>query len=131
MKKYDGLYIFAGSVKDDVLEACIAKMREEITRLGGKVIRTENLGRRTFAHPIQKRDNGVYAKIRFELDPAQVKTLVDRGHLIDELVRAQFLAVNEKVEAVLAEQAAARKLREATRAAAAAEAAQAVEEVQA
>lgn len=131
MNKYDGLYIFAGSAKDAVLDACIAKMQEEITRLGGKVIRTETLGRRTFAHPIQKRDNGVYAKIRFELAPAQVKTLVDRGRLIDELVRVQFLAVNEKVEAVLAEQAAARKLREAKRAAAAAEAAQAVEEVQA
>lgn len=131
MKKYDGLYIFAGSAKDDVLDACILKMQGEITRLGGVIIRTETLGRRTFAYPIQKRDNGVYAKIRFELAPAQVKTLVDRGHLIAELVRVQFVEVNEKVEAVLAEQAAARKVREAKRAAAAAEAAQAVEEVQA
>jgi len=131
MKKYDGLYIFAGSAKDDVLDAYILKMQEEITRLGGVIIRTETLGRRTFAYPIQKRDNGVYAKIRFELAPAQVKTLVDRGHLIAELIRVQFVEVNEKVEAVLAEQAAARKVREATRVAAAAEAAQAVEEVQA
>ncbi len=122
MKKYDGLYIFAGSAKDDVLETYIGKMKDEITRLNGVVLDVANMGRKTFARTMNKRDNGVYVKIRFELDPQNVKPLTDRAHLIDELFRFQFLAVDERLEARLAEQADARKLREA-KAAAEAEAA--------
>ena len=38
MKKYDGLYIFAGQAKDDVLEGQIAKAVAEVTRLGGNIL---------------------------------------------------------------------------------------------
>ena len=119
MNKYDGLYIFAGSAKDDVLDKQIDKVRGEITRLSGNVLTTEVLGKKTFARPMHKRDNGVYVKIRFELNPAQVTTLTDRYHLIEDVFRVQILAVDERREAVLAKQAEEQKAREAARAAAA------------
>jgi len=119
MKKYDGLYIFAGMAKDDVLDKQIEKVRGEITRLSGKVLTTEVLGKKTFARPMHKRDNGVYVKIRFELDPLQVTTLIGRYHLIEDIFRVQILAVDERREAIIATQAEALKVREATRAAAA------------
>ena len=78
MKKYDGLYIFAGNAKDDVLEASLTKAVAEIERFGGKVEAQEILGKRTFARPMHKRENGVYALVRFELDPAKVTELVNR-----------------------------------------------------
>ena len=49
MKKYDGLYIFAGQAKDDVLEGQIAKAVAEVTRLGGNILTKEVLGKRAFA----------------------------------------------------------------------------------
>jgi small subunit ribosomal protein S6 len=119
MRKYDGLYIFAGAAKDDGLDKQVDKMRGEITRLSGVVLNTEVLGKRTFARPMQKRDNGVYVRIRFELDPAALKTLLDRYHLIEELFRVQILAVDERREAVITDQIAMRKAREAAAQAAA------------
>jgi len=119
MKKYDGLYIFAGSAKDDVLDKQIDKARGEITRLSGNVLSTVVLGKKTFARPMHKRDNGVYVKIRFELDPLQVTTLVGRYHLVEDIFRVQILAVDERREAILANQAEEMKAREAARAAAA------------
>ena len=119
MKKYDGLYIFAGSAKDDVLDKQIDKARGEITRLSGNVLSTVVLGKKTFARPMHKRDNGVYVKIRFELDPLQVTTLVGRYHLVEDIFRVQILAVDERREAILATQAEEMKVREAARAAAA------------
>lgn len=119
MKKYDGLYIFAGSAKDDALDKQIDRVRGEITRLSGKVLTTEVLGKKTFARPMHKRDNGVYVKIRFELDPAQIATLISRYHLVEDIFRVQILAVDERREAVLATQAEEMKAREAARAAAA------------
>ena len=119
MKKYDGLYIFAGSAKDDVLDKQIDKARNEITRLSGNVLSTVVLGKKTFACPMHKRDNGVYVKIRFELDPLQVTALVGRYHLIEDIFRVQILAVDDRREAILAAQAEEMKAREAARAAAA------------
>ena len=43
MKKYDGLYIFVGTAKDDVLDQQIDKVCGEITRLDGNVLTTEVL----------------------------------------------------------------------------------------
>ena len=119
MKKYDGLYIFAGSAKDDVLDKQLDKARGEITRLSGNVLSTEVLGKRTFARPMHKRDNGVYVKVRFELDPAQIAPLKGRYRLTEEVFRVQILAVDERRETVLAAQEEAHKVREAARAAAA------------
>ncbi len=119
MKKYDGLYIFANSAKDEVLDKQIEKVCGEITRLSGKVLDTAVLGKRSFARPMHKRDSGVYVRIRFEMDPAQVKTLDARYRLSEDLFRVQVLAVDERREAVLAQQAETHKAREAARAAAA------------
>jgi ribosomal protein S6 len=118
MKKYDGLYIFAGSAKDDALDKQIEKVRNEITRLSGNVLTTDVLGKKTFARPMHKHDNGVYVRIRFELDPLQITTLVDRYRLFEEVFRVQILAVDERREAILAKQAEEAKTREAARAAA-------------
>lgn len=104
MKKYDGLYIFAGNAKDDVLESNFAKAIAEIERFGGKVESQDILGKRTFARPMQKRENGVYALVRFEMDPAKVKELVNRYRLVEEVFRVQILAVDERREAKLAAQ---------------------------
>ena len=104
MKKYDGLYIFAGNAKDDVLENNFAKAIAEIERFGGKIEAQDILGKRTFARPMHKRENGVYALVRFELDPSLVKDLVNRYRLVEEVFRVQILAVDDRREAVLAKQ---------------------------
>ncbi len=129
MKKYDGLYIFAGQAKDDILDGHIAKALAEVTRLGGNVLTQEVLGKRTFAHPMHKRENGVYVQVRFELDPAKVSELVNRYRLVEEVFRVQILAVDERRETILAAQrenaakrAEIQAQKEAAEAAAAAEA---------
>ena len=104
MKKYDGLYIFAGQAKDDVLDGQIAKALAEVTRLGGNVLAQEVLGKRTFAHPMRKRESGVYVQVRFELDPAKVSELVNRYRLVEEVFRVQILAVDDRREAILSAQ---------------------------
>ena len=127
MKKYDGLYIFAGQAKDDILEGMIAKALADVTRLEGKVLAQEVLGLAKFAHPMRKRENGVYVQVRFELDPAKVSELVNRYRLVEEVFRVQIRSVDERREAILAKQrevaaarAAAKAEREAAEAAAAA-----------
>ena len=118
MKKYDALYIFVGVSKDDALEANLEKALGEISRLGGNVVAQDSLGRRTFARPMKKRENGVYVKVRIELDPAKVEELVNRYHLVEEVFRVQFLAVDERREMKIAQERAARAERQAKKEAA-------------
>lgn len=121
MNKYDGLYILVGANKDEALDKAIEKAQSEITRLGGKVLDTQNLGKRTFARPLAKRDNGVYIRIRFEFDGTKIEELINRYHLAEEIFRVQVLAVDERREQVIAEQAEARRARAEAAAAEAAE----------
>ena len=123
MKKYDGLYIFAGQAKDDVLAGMIDKALAEVTRLGGNVLAQEVIGKPKDAYPMHKCERGVYVLVRFELDPSKVSELVKRYRLVEEVFRVQILAVDERREAVLAKQAEAAAQRAAARAQAEAEAA--------
>ena len=108
MKTYDALYIFVGIAKDDVLDANLEKALAEVTRLGGNVVAKETLGRRPFARPMKKRENGVYVKVRFELDPLKVDELVKRYKLVEEVFRVQILAVDARREAKIASERQAR-----------------------
>jgi small subunit ribosomal protein S6 len=118
MKKYDALYIFVGIAKDDALEANLDKALAEVTRLGGNVLAKDSLGRRSFARPMKKRENGVYVKVRMELDPAKVDELVNRYHLVEEVFRVQILAVDDRREAKIASERAERAERQAKKEAA-------------
>jgi ribosomal protein S6 len=120
MKKYDALYIFVGIAKDDALEANLDKALAEVERFGGKILEKVSLGRRSFSRPMKKRENGVYVKVRLELDPANVDALVKRYKLVEEVFRVQILAVDERREAKIAEERAERAERLAKKEAAAA-----------
>ena len=108
MKKYDALYIFVGTLRDDAVEASLEKALAEVTRLGGNVLEKVSLGKRSFSRPIRKRESGVYMKVRFELDPQKVDELVNRYHLVEEVFRVQILAVDDRREVKLAQERAER-----------------------
>ena len=115
MKKYDALYIFVGIAKDDALEACLEKALAEVEKRGGKILEKVSLGRRAFSRPMKKRDSGVYVKVRFEMDPAQLEDLVKRYRLVEEVFRVQILAVDDRRESRLAQERAERAEEQAKR----------------
>ena len=121
MKKYDALYIFVNSPKDEALEGLVERMGAEITRLGGQLIGSEALGKRNFARPMKKRESGVYIRIRFELAPDKVAALRARYAIMEEVFRVEVLAVDERREQLVIEQAARRKAKAEAAAAAAAD----------
>lgn len=118
MKKYDAIYIFVGVTKDDVLNANLEKALAEVTRIGGTVLSTESLGKRTFARAMSKKESGVYVKVRMELPADRIEELVNRYRLVEEVFRVQILAVDERREAKIAAERTARAERAARKVAA-------------
>ena len=102
MKTYEALYIFTGITRDDALNANLEKALAEVAKLGGNILSTESLGKRLFSRPMKKKDSGVYVKVRFEIEPSALETLVNRYKLVEEVFRVQILAVDSRREKKIA-----------------------------
>lgn len=120
MRTYDALYIFVGISKEEALNASLEKALAEVERVGGKIVSTDSLGKRSFSRPMSKKESGVYVKVRMELDPSKIRELTDRYRLVEEVFRVQILAVDGRREAKLVAERAARAARIAKKEAAAA-----------
>jgi len=85
------MFIFASSLKDEVLEKMLERIRGDIAKLNGTVVNTQVLGTRTFARPMQKREAGLYVKMTVSLDPQEVAAFKLKCRLNEEIFRVQLL----------------------------------------
>ncbi len=118
MKKYEGLFIFPATTKDEELDSAIATCTAEIAALGGTFEAAEKLGRRQFARPMNKQTSGVYVKLPLELDADKITPLLARYKLNDRIFRVQIRARDLRFEEALAKDKANRKAYADARAAA-------------
>ena len=110
MTRYEGMFILTDVGKPEEQEDRLGVVREEIEKLGGTVVSTTRLGKRTFVRVLQKQDAGLYAVITFDIDGAQLPALHARYNLSADVIRAQFIRVDMKkaaAAAAAAEEAAA------------------------
>lgn len=90
LNTYEGLFIFADTLKDDELKAVQDRALAEVERQDGKVIGVKKIGRRTFARPMGKRTAGIYVRAVFELDGEKVSSLLARYKLNNDVFRVQI-----------------------------------------
>lgn len=95
MKTYQGLFIYLLDLNDEAVAKAIDRVRNEIGKLGGRIVREEPLGRMGFARRMRKKDAGQYFRIAFELDPAGIVRLKARFKLDEEIFRVQIVNVDE------------------------------------
>lgn len=103
MRTYEGLYILDDGLREEELEAALERVRGEITHLGGRVVSTVPMGRKTFARPIRKRETGQYFRITFELAPDQIAPLRARYRINESVVRVQIVSTPDAATAPAAE----------------------------
>ena len=108
MTKYEALFIFPESLKDEATEAALGKIRAEIEKAEGKVESTTRLGRRPFARPLDKQLAGQYMVVTFEIAGEKIKPLHARFKLNEDIFRVQLVRVPE-VEPAAAATAEAKK----------------------
>ena len=91
MKKYECIFIFNESKLENGAEAYIATVTEFIESLGGKVVESEDMGRKTFAYPIKKKNSGLYWDLTVELDGDKVVAFKENYRLEDGVLRMEVL----------------------------------------
>lgn len=106
MNKYEAMFIFPESLKD--IEEALGKVRAEIKKHNGDVESTTRLGKRVFARTMEKQDGGQYVIMTFKMSPDQVKPLMTRFKMNEEIFRVQIVRAPAVVAAVAASGAEAK-----------------------
>ena len=109
MNTYEGLFIFADTLKDEELTELQDRALAEVERQGGKVLGTKRLGRRSFARTMNKKDSGIYVRAVFELAPEKVTPLIARYNLSEDIFRVQVTRGDEKSMSMVTTEPAAEK----------------------
>jgi len=101
------------------LDKATTKVEKIITDNAGKVVKTDNWGRKKLAYPISKHDSAVYVFYTAEIPGESVRKIEGILNITDEVIRflivrpdLKKLAKAEAAKAVKAEQAAKRAARE-------------------
>lgn len=97
MNKYEGLFIFGETVQEERLKDLAAYVTGEITKAGGKVLETKDMGRRMFARVMQKKESGFYLSVIFNIAPEKIAPLKARYHLHDDIFRVQITLFDDKL----------------------------------
>jgi ribosomal protein S6 len=90
LKTYDALFIFDESLEGAALDAVLARIGQEVTRLGGTLGIIDKVGRQSFARPMKKRTHGQYVWITFDMAPEHMTALRGRFRLVEEIFRMQI-----------------------------------------
>jgi len=91
LKIYDMMMIFFNSVKEDDLTKSLKRVGDEIEKLDGKVLKTDVLGRKTFARSMRRQNSGQYVKMCFEIGAVNVDPLLARLRLNSDIFRVQVV----------------------------------------
>jgi small subunit ribosomal protein S6 len=96
---YEGLFIFPETLDEEGLDQAIARVKEELEKLGGTLESTTRMGKKTFARPLKKQTAGIYAVLMLKLEGTKMDAFKKRLKLGTNVFRAQFVLA-EEVEAV-------------------------------
>ncbi len=114
MNQYEIAVLFDPGLEID-LEKATSKVEKIITTGGGKIVNTDNWGKRKLAYPIKKQDFAIYVFYTAELSGESVQKINDTLNITDEVIRflivrpdLKKIAKAEALKAEKAEKAAAR-----------------------
>ena len=99
MNMYEALFIFDETVQEERLKDLSSHAMGEITKAGGKILESRELGRRSFARIMQKKESGFYLSVIFKIGADKLSGLTAKYHLQDEIFRVQITRFDPKLVA--------------------------------
>lgn len=95
-KTYETTFIVNASLDDPQIDAVIDKVREVITKNSGEIVELAKWGRKRFAYPIKKKNNGFYVLCAFTSSGDLVARLERHFLLDDNIIRFLTIALDKK-----------------------------------
>ena len=92
---YEGLFIFPETLDEDHLDMALARVKEELEKLGGSLESTTRLGKKNFARPMKKQKAGYYVVMGIKLEGTQLDAFKKRLKLATDVFRSQIVLAEE------------------------------------
>lgn len=110
MKEYELVVLIHPDLEAD-LETPLAKVRDIVTKAGGKIVSEDNWGKKKLAYRINKEDFAVYVYMEVSLPADAPLKISNTFNITDEVLRYLLTTVDEKGRKALEEQELAAKNR--------------------
>jgi len=93
---YETTFIVNAGLDDPQIDAIIDKVQEVVTKNNGEIMELAKWGRKRFAYPIKKKNNGFYVVIEFKSSGDLVARL-ERHFLLEEnIIRFLIIGLDKK-----------------------------------
>ena len=93
MRNYEGVFIIKADLSNESAKGVVAGLQELVTKNGGRVDGLQEWGKKRLAYKINKKHEGSYVILNFQLDSKHTKKLEQSLKLNDQLLR--YLLVNK------------------------------------
>jgi small subunit ribosomal protein S6 len=95
---YESAVIINAALDDELIEAEISRIKENITNNGGEIREIENWGRKRLAYMVEKSKIGYYAIFRFNA-PSSLVSKLERYYVLNENI-LRYLTIKLESEAL-------------------------------
>ncbi len=112
-RAYEVLLIVDTETPDDEFKRLTETLQQIITDQGGTIVRTDNMGRRQLAYPINRKSEGNYLLLEVEGSGREIAELERRMRVNDQIMR--YITVRVDEDRRRAEKFKARRARKASR----------------
>jgi len=98
MRKYEVIFIVRPDVEEEDLNKLVAQMEGVVAGAGGKLEKTEKMGRRRLAYRVGRHQEGFYVLFLFEGTGDTVKELERRLGVTDAVVKFLSVRIDEELK---------------------------------
>ncbi len=98
MHRYEVMFIIKPDVQEEELGKLIAQMEGYVTGSGGKLEKSEKIGRRRLAYRVERYREGFYVLFVIESEPAGVAELERRMKVADAVIKFLTVRVDEELK---------------------------------
>lgn len=94
MNNYEGIFIVNPDLAPEASKGVVAQIQEMVSKNGGRVDGLQDWGRKKLTYKIQKKSEGHYVLLNFQLDGPATKKLEQAIRLNDNVMR--YLIINKE-----------------------------------
>ena len=126
MRTYEVIFIIRPDIADDEADKLVEQMEGVITNSGGKIRKTDRIGRKRLAYMVGRFREGIYVLLDVECDGKTIHEVERRLKVTEPVIKYQSVRTDEelkraaKLAAIRAKRPPSRRARAAAAAAAAA-----------
>jgi small subunit ribosomal protein S6 len=93
MRNYEGVFIINPDLNPDVVKNVVTQVQESVQKNGGRVEGVQDWGKRKLAYKINKKQEGYYCILNFQMESTASKKLEVALRLNDSLIR--YMLINK------------------------------------